>query len=252
MSVKIVAHRGESFAAPENTLESFTLAWARGATCIEGDFHLSKDGEIICMHDDNLKRTCGADLAISSLTLRELKEYDAGIWKGEAWRFTRIPTLREVLESMPAYGEIYIELKSVGPIVEALKTLFRSGPWRPEQLTFIAFDEATIAEAKKQFPNHNAYWLCGSAIGNTPETRRAERSPEELVAKLKELGVDGVDICESEFLSSAYADALHAEKFGFHVWTVDDPAVAKHLVEIGVDSITTNRAKFIATELGVI
>ena len=66
MSVKIVAHRGESFAAPENTLESFTLAWSRGATCIEGDFHLSKDGEIICMHDDNLKRTCGANLAISS------------------------------------------------------------------------------------------------------------------------------------------------------------------------------------------
>lgn len=252
MSVKIVAHRGESFAAPENTLESFTLAWSRGATCIEGDFYLSKDGEIVCMHDDNLRRTCGADLPISALTLPELKQYDAGIWKGEAWRYTRIPTLREVLETMPDYGEIYIELKSVGPIVDALKAVFRSGPWRPEQLTFIAFDEATITEVKKLFPAHKAYWLCCNFTRKSPEPRRSVLSPEELAAKLKHLGVDGVDICESEFLSPAYAEALHAANLGFHVWTVDDPAVAKHLVEIGVDSITTNRAKFIATELGVI
>ena len=80
------------------------------------------------MHDDNLRRTCGADLPISALTLPELKQYDAGIWKGEVWRYTRIPTLREVLETMPDYGEIYIELKSVGPIVDALKAVFRSGP----------------------------------------------------------------------------------------------------------------------------
>ena len=252
MSVKIVAHRGESFAAPENTLESFTLAWTRGATCVEGDFHLSKDGEIICMHDDNLRRTCGVDRAICSLTLKELREYDAGVWKGEAWRCTRIPTLREVLGTMPDYGEIYIELKSVGPIVDALKSLFRSGPWRPEQLTFIAFDETTISEVKKLFPAHKAYWLSCNFTWVKPDVKQVELSPDELVAKLRKLGVDGVDICESEFLNREYADALHAAKLGFHVWTVDEPAVAKHLVELGVDSITTNRAKFIATELGVL
>ena len=68
MAVRIVAHRGESLIAPENTLESFTLAWARGAVCIEGDFHLSKDGEIICMHDDNPLRTCGVDRPVSAMT----------------------------------------------------------------------------------------------------------------------------------------------------------------------------------------
>lgn len=252
MPVKIVAHRGESFAAPENTLEAFNLAWTRGAVCIEGDFHLTKDGEIVCMHDDNLNRTCGADLPISSLTLKELKEYDAGLWKGEAWRCTRIPTLREVLATMPGYGEIYIELKSVGPIIDALKAVFRSGPWRPEQLTFIAFDETTISEVKKLFPAHKAYWLSCNFTWEKPDVKRVELSPDELVAKLRHLGVDGVDICESEFLTRAYAEALHAADLGLHVWTVDDPATAKHLVEIGVDSITTNRAKYIATELGVI
>lgn len=252
MSVKIVAHRGESFAAPENTVESFTLAWARGALCIEGDFHLSKDGEVICMHDDNLLRTCGVDAPISSLTLAEIKRHDAGLKKGEAWRCTQVPTLREVLETMPEYGEIYIELKSVGPIVDALKAVFESGPWRPEQLTFIAFDEQTISAVKKLFPSHRAYWLTCNRTGTRQEPGSAELSPDELVAKLRELGVDGVDICVTDFLGKAYGDALHAANLGFHVWTVDDAATAKRMVEIGADSITTNRAKFIASELGVI
>ena len=80
MSVKLVAHRGESEAAPENTLEAFTLAWARGARCIEGDFHLTRDGEVVCMHDDNAKRTCGVDRPLAELTLAEIRSFDAGKW----------------------------------------------------------------------------------------------------------------------------------------------------------------------------
>lgn len=252
MAVRIVAHRGESLIAPENTLESFTLAWARGAVCIEGDFHLSKDGEIICMHDDNPLRTCGVDRPVSAMALAEIKALDAGVRKDEVWKYTRVPTLREVLETMPEYGEIYIELKSVGPIVDALKAVFASGPWRPEQLTFIAFDEATICEVKKLFPAHKAYWLTCNWTGDWQNHGEAELSPKELAARLQELGVDGVDICATDFLTREYGDALHAANLGFHVWTVDDPAQAKRMVEIGVDSITTNRAKVIATELQLI
>ncbi len=251
MSVKIVAHRGESVIAPENTLEAFTLAWARGANCIEGDFHLSKDGEVICMHDENCKRTCGVDKAIAELTLPELRTFDAGLWKGEAWKYTRIPTLREVLEAMPEYGEIFIELKSVGPIVDALKAIFASGPWRAEQLTFIAFDEATISTVKKLFPTHKAYWLTCNWTGTWENHGNAKLSPAELVAKIQELGVDGVDIGLADFLTKEYGDALHTANLGFHVWTVDEVADAKRMVEIGVDSITTNRAKYIATALGL-
>lgn len=249
MSVKIVAHRGESVIAPENTVEAFTLAWARGAVCVEGDFHLTKDGEVVCMHDDNCRRTCGVDQPISELTLNEIRTFDAGLWKGEAWRYTRVPTLREVLETMPRYGEIYIELKSVGPIVDALKTIFASGPWRPEQLTFIAFDEVTISAVKQLFPAHKAYWLTCNWTGDWQNRGTSKLSPAELVAKLRELGVDGVDICATEFLDKSYADALHAANLGFHVWTVDETAEAKRMAKIGVDSITTNRAKFIASEL---
>lgn len=252
MSVKIVAHRGESIIAPENTVEAFALAWARGAVCVEGDFHLTRDGEIVCMHDDNCLRTCGVDKPISALTLAEIRTFDAGVWKGDAWRCTRVPTLRDVLEPMPEYGEFFLELKSVGPIVEALKAIFRSGPWRPEQLTFIAFDETTISTVKKLFPAHKAYWLTCNWTGDWKNHGGPNLSPAELVAKLRKLGVDGVDICATEFLGKPYGDALHAANLGFHVWTVDDAVEARRMVEIGVDSITTNRAKVIATELGLL
>ncbi len=149
MAVQLVAHRGESEAAPENTLESFTLAWARGARLIEGDFHLTLDGEVVCMHDSNAGRTCGVKRELAELTLAEIKALDAGAWKGPQWRFTRVPTLAEVLGTMPDYGEIYIELKSVGPIVDRLREIFAASGRRPEQLTFIAFDETTIATVKR-------------------------------------------------------------------------------------------------------
>ncbi len=238
MNVKIVAHRGESIIAPENTLEAFALAWARGAKAVEGDFHLSRDGHVICMRDANTRRTTGVDAAIAELTLAEIKRFDAGLWKGEAWRYTRVPTLDEALAAMPDGGEIYIELKSVGPIVGALKDCFARAGKRPEQLTFIAFDETTIREVKKLFPAHRAYWLTS---GGKP--------PAELAAKLAELEVDGVDIHFDEKIGRDHVDAVHATGRSFHVWTVDAAHRARYAVEIGVDSITSNRAAAIAEEI---
>lgn len=239
MNVKIVAHRGESIIAPENTLEAFALAWARGAKAVEGDFHLSRDGHVICMHDANTRRTTGVDAAIAELTLAEIRRFDAGLWKGEAWRYTRVPTLDEILAAMPDYGEIYIELKSAGPIIEALRTVFARTRRRPEQLTFIAFDETTIRAVKKLFPAHRAYWLTSSD----------GKSPGGLAAKLAELEVDGVSIHFDEKIGRDHVDAVHAAGKSFHVWTVDAPHRAQYAVEIGVDSITTNRAAAIAEEI---
>ena len=245
--MKFVAHRGESQAAPENTLESFTLAWARGARCIEGDFHLSKDGVIVCMHDDNAKRTCGVDRPLAEMTLAEIKALDAGSWKSPAWSFTHVPTLEEVLRTMPDYGEIFIELKSVGPILDKLQEVFDAAGRRPEQLTFIAFDAPTIAAVKKRFPAHQAYWLTGSGPKNPGDNPADLCDPDQLVAKLRELGVDGVDIGRAP--TKAHVDALHQAGMVCNVWTVDDPAVAAQLIECGVDSITTNRAYALRNEL---
>lgn len=244
MKTKLVAHRGESVIAPENTLEAFALAWARGAEAIEGDFHLTKDGEVVCMHDDNTLRTTGVPGKIAEKTLAELRELDAGRWKGENWRYARIPTLREVLETIPCGGEIFIELKSVGPIVEAIRKVFGEVPCKPEQLTFIAFDEFTAGEVKRLFPGHKSHWLLGNWRDERPRF-----APEELAEKVASMGVDGVDIqYHAELLTCDYVEAMHRRGKEFHVWTVDDPAAARKLMEFGVDSVTTNCRRVIEME----
>ncbi len=239
MSVKIVAHRGESKDAPENTLESFKLAWERGAMAIEGDFHLTKDGQVVCMHDTNTKRTCGVDGELRDKTLAEIQALDAGGWKGAQWRNVKAPTLLEVLKIMPDHGEIYIELKSVGPIIEAIKNVFAQGSWRVEQLTFIAFDEETIKAVKQLFPEHHCYWLLSNGVDVV------KYLPDELAAKLNELGVDGVDIHCNDKITQDYVTAVHDAGKSFHVWTVNDIQVAKRMRDIGVDSITTDCASVI-------
>lgn len=247
MSVKLIAHRGESETAPENTIEAFALAWARGAVAIEGDFHLTRDEEIICMHDSNTKRTCGIDAEISSLTLAEIKKLDAGRWKGDSWKYTRVPTLKEVLDTMPPFGEIYIELKSIGKIVPRMREIFASGSWTPKQLSFIAFDEATIRAVKELFPEHSAYWL----TVNSPDknTGVIRFTPESLAEKLKSLKVDGVDICCNEFINADYVKAVRKAGLSFHVWTVDDAATASRMASFGVDSITSNRPYAMSHEM---
>ncbi len=251
MSVKIVAHRGESLIAPENTLEAFTLAWARGAQCIEGDFHLTADGVVVCMHDDNALRTCGVERSLAKMTLAEIKELDAGRYMGEAWRFTRVPTLAEVLDTMPDYGEIFIELKSAGAIIEAIRSTFLQSSCRPEQLTFIAFDEETISETKRRLPAHNAYWLTCNWTGNWNAPGDPILNPDQLVHKIKALGVDGVDIARANFLDERFTGAFHAAGLSFNVWTVNEPEMAGRLAAANVDSITTDCARVIRTELGL-
>ncbi|MDP6721144.1 MAG: glycerophosphodiester phosphodiesterase family protein, partial [Pirellulaceae bacterium] len=93
----IVAHRGASYDAPENTLAAFRLAWRQGADGIEGDFYLTKDGQIVCIHDADTKRTAGVSRQVAKSTLAELRELDVGRWKDEEFAGERMPTLQQVL-----------------------------------------------------------------------------------------------------------------------------------------------------------
>ena len=81
----VVAHRGASYDAPENTMPAFKLAWEQGADAIEGDFLLTKDGHIVCIHDRTTKRFCDQDLVVSKSTLKQLKALDVVSWKNEKY-----------------------------------------------------------------------------------------------------------------------------------------------------------------------
>ena len=109
----VIAHRGSSAQAPENTLPAFQLAWAQGADGIEADFLLTKDGHIVCFHDKDTKRLAGRQLAVAAATLEELRQFDVGSiqpqaveralrsWKGDQYKGVRIPTIAEVFATVP-------------------------------------------------------------------------------------------------------------------------------------------------------
>ena len=79
-NIPVVAHRGASKAAPENTLPAFEKAWLQGADAIEGDFHLTADNEIVCVHDANIRHYTQKNIEVRNLTLAELKKLDFGRW----------------------------------------------------------------------------------------------------------------------------------------------------------------------------
>src|SRR5262245_61979826 len=107
----IIAHRGASHDAPENTLAAFRLAWQQDADGIECDFYLTRDEAIACIHDETTKRTAGVDLTIADATLDQLRGLDVGSWKDKRWAGERIPLIEQVFQTIPKGKRIYIEVK---------------------------------------------------------------------------------------------------------------------------------------------
>ena len=244
----IVAHRGASDEAPENTLAAFALAWKRGADAIEGDFYLTRDGQIVAIHDDNTKRTAGVELQVSESTLAELRKLDVGTWKSPTYRGERIPTMGEVLASVPAGKKIFIEIKCGPEIVPALRQVLEASRLRPEQTVVISFEEPVIVAVKKQIPQIKAQWLTG--YKQDEKTKQWSPTPDSVLATLERIGADGLDTQgNQEIVSKAFVHRLRAAGYELHVWTVDDPAVARYFQELGVDSITTNLPALIRTSV---
>ncbi|MEW6306614.1 MAG: glycerophosphodiester phosphodiesterase family protein, partial [Verrucomicrobiota bacterium] len=100
-AVEIIAHRGASYDAPENTMASVKLGWKQKADGVEIDIWLTKDGKIILLHDENTKRTTGVDKKVHEQTFDELRRQDAGSWKDPKFKGEKLPTLDEVLKTVP-------------------------------------------------------------------------------------------------------------------------------------------------------
>lgn len=243
---QIVAHRGAAYDAPENTLAAFKLAWQQGADVIEGDFRLTKDGEIVCMHDADTARVAGKKLVISQTTYAELQKLDVGSWKGSQWAGERIPTLSEVLKTIPAGKKFFLEVKSGTEIISHLvKTLVDSNIAH-DQVAIIAFDVNILVGMKKYLPTIKTYWLTGFQ----KEGDAWRPTVEEIVQKLGDIKADGVDCNAHASIDAKFAQYLKNTGFGFHVWTVDNAETAKRFQHLGVDSITTNRPQWLRAQLG--
>ena len=251
----LIAHRGESIDAPENTLPAYRTAVERGFG-FECDIYLAKDGKLFTFHDGTLTRTtAGANTnrctdVTWADTVSKVNVGGWGKWKGSKFDPTRPALFSEVLALARDGRYIYVEVKGGDPSwVPYIKEEVERAPnVNPGNVLFISFGERICSELKKAMPDYKVYFLIGCRKG-APDVPRAQWAPRpvgEVVAKLRELGVDGVDISyDPAVVDTAYVDAVKAAGFEFHVWTVDNPDLARRAFASGVDSLTTNRAKFI-------
>ncbi len=245
--VELVAHRGESADAPENTMAAFRLAWERGVGAIELDVHLSKDGVLIVSHDADTRRTTGTAMAIKESGVEDIRALDAGRWKGARWAGEKLPILGEVLATIPAGARCLIEVK-VGPeAIPALVEAVRKSGKKPEQLAIISFQADAVAEAKKRLPEIKAYYL--ASFRRDPAKGDWQPGADELIAKARSIGADGLDLSSKGPIDADFARKVKAAGLELHVWTVDDPAEARRLIAAGVDGITTNRAAWMKEQL---
>jgi len=235
----IIGHRGASRDAPENTLESFRLAWSQGADGIEADFRLTRDGEIVCMHDATTGRTTGENIEIAASTLKELRRLDAGTWKNSVWSGAAVPTLDEALAAMPSGTWFFIELKSGVEIVTSLKRALLASCVTPERIRLLSFGAPLIEELTRQLPEWRSCLLCDYRISQL--NCRWRPSLGDIPEMLNRTGAIGLACADSDFLDRNLVNTLRKHGKEIHVWTVDRPSNARRLRNLGVDSIMTNR-----------
>lgn len=231
----IVAHRGASRDAPENTIPAFQLAWEQGADAIEGDFHLSKDGEIVCFHDADTKRVAGTQLVVRQSTLAELKQQDVGATHGVAFNGTRIPTIAEVFATIPQGKKIFIEVKCGAEIIPTLLNEIDQSGLTQEQIVVISFNKQVIQQLKIKAPQYKASWLCSF---NKQETGEITPALATVLKTLKQIQADGLS--SNTAVPASVIEAVSQQGYEWHVWTINDLNTARRMQALGVLSITTD------------
>ncbi len=246
----VTAHRGASYDAPENTLVAFRLAWDQRADAIEGDFRLTADGRIVCIHDVDTQRTCGVKHVVAETALDDLRHLDFGRWKAPSFVGEPCCTLEEVLAIVPPGKRFFVELKTGPEIVEPLGRIIERCNPDVSSLVVIAFDEKTIAACKKRMPGVKAHWLTSFKEARTG-SNEWRPSAEQVLETMRRCGADGVGLqARRQVVDRNFVQQLRAGGVTeFHVWTVDAPDDARFFVGLGAMGITTNRPAMIRQSL---
>lgn len=247
LTTEIIAHRGASFEAPENTLSSVRLAWEHGADAVEIDVYLSKDNHTVVMHDATTKRTGGVDRRIADQTLAELRALDVGSWKEARFAGEKIPTLSEAIETIPTGKRLVIEIKCGPEIIPALQETLANSRHNSEQFLIIAFSQSTLHAVKKALPHIAAYWL--STFSQNPESSVGQPTIETWIEVAKKIEVDGLNLGAKGPWNAELVQKIKAASLKCYVWTVNDPDQARRLVDMKIDGITTDRAGWLRQQL---
>jgi glycerophosphoryl diester phosphodiesterase len=235
-ALEIIAHRGFSEIAPENTVAAFKLGWEKGTDACELDLYLTGDNEIAILHDADTKRTTGALKLVKESPLAELQALDAGSWKSPAYKGERIPSLAEALATLPEGRQrFFLEIKDTVRVVPELTRQLAGWKSRASQLCIIAFDRAVAQECKKAMPWMPVYRLSAEKTKDKKPVDLAK-----LISDTKADSLDGLDLGLKWEWSPALVEQVRAAELKLYVWTVNKPEDARRLAALGVDGITTD------------
>jgi len=226
----VCANRGNSSCAPENTLAAFKSALELKVDAVELDVHLSSDGEIVVIHDENTKRTTGRDSLIAEMTLKQIRQLDAGGWFDPKYKGEKIPTLKEVIQLVRGKAALFIEVKGK----KSTRNIFT------KNLNFLLnkfnlLDKVVVFSFQKDFVQ-KLKQVCPQ-VATTLST-----STEEEFRKA--LGYDWIDGVLPHYNSITKEIIIQKNRSGKWnlVWTVDDIFVMKCLLNMqAADAIITNR-----------
>lgn len=230
MSTKIIAHRGASKLAPENTLPAFQLAYELGADGIETDVQLTKDQVPILIHDEGLKRTTNGYGYVKDYTFQELKKLDAGSWFSTSYTNTKLLSLDEFLNWIKDKSLcLNIELKNNKIDYKDLEKIVYSKLMDYQLLnrtTLSTFNPKSVKRMKKVDKQIDAALL-------------TSRRRKDLVGYAKSLGADAIHV-KYRLLSRKLVDRCHQEDIAIRVYTINKTLYMKRCFNLDCDGIFTD------------
>ncbi len=225
-ALTVIAHRGASSYAPENTLAAFDLALQMGVHHIELDLHSTRDGHIVVLHDETVDRTTDGSGPVSSFTLAALRQLDAGSWFGAPFAGQRIPTFDEVLERYRGRLHVHAEIKGRSPSVSHLTADRIHARGMKEQVTITSFESVRLEEIRACAPELPTGWL-------------VEEVTDATIARARALGL--AQICpRADTVTQELVRRLHAEGLVARAWGVASEELMQQVVEAGADGMTVN------------
>ncbi|HIK26686.1 MAG: glycerophosphodiester phosphodiesterase family protein [Oscillatoriaceae bacterium SKW80] len=232
--LEIVAHRGFSALAPENTLAAFAAAIKWGADSLEFDIQLSSDGVPIVIHDVTLDRICGTPGLVKEKTLKELKTLDVGSWFDMQFSGERIPTLEEALAAAKTIKKyIYFDVKPHcdwnDAVVDLFVNILRNGKWE-NRCVISSFNEEFVERVRRIAPEFTFGYIVASAEAYQSQLEKASATGNSVMISLYKLLLE----------NPSFIEISKSQGVDIVAWTVDNLEEARQLASMGVWRIITN------------
>jgi glycerophosphoryl diester phosphodiesterase len=226
----VIAHRGASSYAPENTVAAFDRAVAMGIAHAELDVQFTKDGHIVVIHDDAVDRTTNGKGKVAEHTLAELKALDAGSWAFQ-YPNERIPTLGEVLERYKGLLHLHVEIKANAEGLSRRTADLVRGYGMTDSVTITSFHVERLEEVRAYAPELPTGWLVPLGPGRPWD--------DAIIAESKKLGL--TQVCpRADLVTPELVNRLHREGFAVRAWGVSNEELMRRVVDAGADGMTIN------------